>query len=44
MVAIIDSGMDMEHPDLISSLWINKGEIPGNGIDDDGNGEREEGP
>lgn len=40
MVAIIDSGMDMDHPDLISSLWVNKGEIPGNGIDDDGNGER----
>ena len=38
VVAIIDTGVDLDHPDLRSSLWINKGEIPGNGIDDDGNG------
>lgn len=40
VVAIIDSGIDTLHPDLIQSLWTNPGEIPGNGIDDDGNGER----
>lgn len=38
IVAILDTGCDLEHPDLMNNLWINKGEIPGNGIDDDGNG------
>lgn len=38
IVAIIDSGIDTEHEDLQGVIWINKGEIPGNGIDDDGNG------
>jgi subtilisin family serine protease len=37
-VAIIDSGTDLTHPDLAPNLWTNPGEIPGNGIDDDGNG------
>ncbi len=37
IVAIIDSGMDLQHPDLMDNLWTNEGEIPGNGIDDDGN-------
>jgi subtilisin family serine protease len=37
-VAIIDSGIDLGHPDLAPNLWTNPGEIPGNGIDDDGNG------
>ena len=38
-VAIIDTGIDWNHPDLgASSLWRNNDEIPGNGIDDDGNG------
>ncbi|QEC47158.1 S8 family serine peptidase [Baekduia soli] len=37
-VAIIDSGVDLGHPDLAPNLWTNPGEIPGNGIDDDGNG------
>ncbi|MBN1879416.1 S8 family serine peptidase [bacterium] len=37
VVAIIDSGTDLTHPDLASAIWINPGEIPGNGIDDDGN-------
>ena len=38
IVAIIDSGIDTTHEDLKSVLWTNKKEIPGNGIDDDGNG------
>jgi subtilisin family serine protease len=38
VVAIIDSGVDIEHEDLDDILWVNKGEIPGNGRDDDGNG------
>ena len=37
-IAIIDSGVDVTHPDLISNLWVNPGEIPGNGEDDDNNG------
>jgi len=38
VVAVIDSGIDLEHPDLAPNLWINPGEIAGNFIDDDGNG------
>ena len=38
IIAVIDTGLALTHPDLAGSLWINKGEIPGNGIDDDGNG------
>lgn len=38
IVAVIDSGIDTLHEDLKSVLWINKFEIPGNGIDDDNNG------
>lgn len=38
IVAIIDSGVDPEHEDLKDIMWVNPGEIPGNGIDDDGNG------
>lgn len=38
IVAVIDSGVDFSIPQLASCLWVNKGEIPGNGIDDDGNG------
>ncbi len=37
-VAIIDSGIDLGHPDLAPNLWTNPGEVPGNGVDDDGNG------
>ena len=37
-VAVIDSGIDVNHPDLAANIWVNQGEIPGNGIDDDGNG------
>ncbi|MFW6171053.1 MAG: S8 family serine peptidase, partial [Planctomycetota bacterium] len=38
VVAIIDSGVDYLHGDLENNMWENPGEIPGNGIDDDGNG------
>lgn len=37
-VAVIDTGIDLSHPDLAANIWTNPGEIPGNGIDDDGNG------
>lgn len=38
IVAIIDSGTDIEHEDLAGNIWVNEDEIPGNGIDDDENG------
>ncbi|MFT5957608.1 MAG: hypothetical protein ACI87V_001492, partial [Flavobacteriales bacterium] len=38
IVAVIDSGVDIEHEDLQGSIWVNDDEIPGNGIDDDNNG------
>jgi subtilisin family serine protease len=38
VVFVIDTGVDYNHPDLNANLWRNPGEIPGNGIDDDGNG------
>ena len=38
VIAIVDTGMDMTHPDLAANLYTNPGEIPDNGLDDDGNG------
>ena len=38
VVAVIDTGVDLTHPDLAANLWTNSREIPGNNIDDDGNG------
>ena len=38
IVGVIDSGVDIEHEDLKGQIWINEGEIAGNGIDDDNNG------
>lgn len=38
VVAVIDSGVDIEHEDLKDIIWTNPGEIAGNGIDDDDNG------
>lgn len=37
-VAVLDTGIDLLHPDLAANIWCNPGEIPGNQIDDDGNG------
>jgi subtilisin family serine protease len=38
IIAIVDSGIDYTHPDLIDNIWINDDEIPDNDIDDDNNG------
>jgi len=38
VVAVIDTGVDYNHPDLADNIWKNEGEVPGNGVDDDGNG------
>lgn len=37
-VAVLDTGIDISHPDLAANIWVNLGEVPGNGIDDEGNG------
>jgi subtilisin family serine protease len=38
VVAVIDEGIDINHPDLQDNIWMNPGEIPNDGIDNDGNG------
>ena len=38
VVAVIDSGVNYRHPDLAGNVWVNRGEVAGNGLDDDGNG------
>ena len=38
VVAVLDDGLDTSHPDIKSIIWMNRGEIPWNGLDDDGNG------
>ena len=38
VIAVVDTGVDYNHPDLTNNMWTNPGEVPGNGIDDDGNG------
>lgn len=38
LVAVIDSGVDIDHEDLKDVLWVNRKEIAGNGVDDDKNG------
>ncbi|MCD8370358.1 MAG: S8 family serine peptidase [Clostridiales bacterium] len=38
IVAVIDTGIDFSHPELAGAAWVNEDEIPGDGIDNDGNG------
>lgn len=38
VVAVLDSGFDLDHEDIKDNVWNNSGEVPGDGIDNDGNG------
>jgi hypothetical protein len=38
IIAVIDTGVQITHPDLVNQIWTNTAEIPGNGIDNDNNG------
>jgi thermitase len=38
VIAVVDWGVDLQHPDLATELWTNPGEVPNNGMDDDENG------
>lgn len=42
IVAVIDSGVDVNHEDLQGKIWINSGEIPNDGLDNDGNGYKDD--
>ena len=37
VIAVLDTGVDIQHPDLVGSIWTNAREVPGDGIDNDGN-------
>ena len=37
ILAILDSGVDLDHPDLVGKMWMNEDEIPADGLDNDGN-------
>lgn len=41
-IAILDSGVDYDHPDLANNIWINSNEVPGDGIDNDYNGYKDD--
>ncbi len=43
VVAVVDSGVDINHPDIVDNIWKNPNEIPDNGIDDDKNGMDDDG-
>ncbi|MFH0894911.1 MAG: S8 family serine peptidase [Bacteroidota bacterium] len=38
VIAVIDTGVDYNHPDLAANMWVNSDEVPNNGLDDDNNG------
>ncbi len=38
IVAVVDTGVDYNHPDIVTNIWTNPDEIPANGLDDDNNG------
>lgn len=38
IIGVVDSGIAYDHPDLVPNMWVNTGEIPDDGIDNDGNG------
>jgi len=42
IVAVLDTGLDLDHEDLSGNIWSNSEEISGNGIDDDGNGYKDD--
>jgi thermitase len=42
IVGVLDSGVKWDHPDFGGRIWVNKGEIAGNGIDDDANGYKDD--
>jgi subtilisin family serine protease len=42
VIAVIDSGVDYNHPALAQRIWVNTGEVPGDGIDNDGNGKTDD--
>ena len=37
VIAVLDSGVDIDHPDLADNIWVNVGEVPNDGVDNDGN-------